>query len=402
MRDGEEACVRGSDDGAPRLKVAITHVRLGWGGSEKRVLWGIQALKDGYDVTLITAGDFDLAAVNRYYGTSLQEEDFSVEQVPLPRFMRRNARAAALRGALYQRWCRKLAPRFDVLIGGYGPTDFGMPAIHFIADFSWDHEMREALHPRAPGLIYRDTIVRRLYLALARCLASPSGRDLFSGEDRMVAVSPWVAATMKERHGVDCDVIHSPVPGSFKQRSVAERQAGFVCLGRLSPEKRIEQIIEILERVRDKGHEVQLHVIGGGDNPAYTRALTKLCAERSAWITMEGRRQGEEKAELLTDNRFGLHACHGDAFPGALVEMMKAGCIVWAHRSGGQVDILGNPDLLYEDVEDAAEKIHQTLLDPARQQQLQHELIRRADRYSVECFADEIRNLVAEWVNARS
>ena len=43
-----------------RFRIAIGHPRLGWGGSEKRVMWGIEALKDDYDVTLITSGNFDL------------------------------------------------------------------------------------------------------------------------------------------------------------------------------------------------------------------------------------------------------------------------------------------------------------------------------------------------------
>ena len=386
---------------ARRLKVAFTHVRLGWGGSEKRVLWGIQALKDEYDVTLITAGTFDLAALNAYYGTSLRAEDFDVVQVPLPPFLRRSARAAAWRGAWFQRWCRKLAPRFDVHIGGYGPTDFGVPALHFIADFSWDDELREALHPRAPGFVYRDTAFRRLYLCVARWLARPSGRDLFAGEDRLVAVSPWVAETMQRRHGVACDVIHSPVPGSFPRRSLAEREHSFVCLGRLSPEKRIEEVVSILERVRARGHVLRLHVVGGGEDTPYTRALGRLVAERSNWVTMEGRLHGSDKVEVLAGRRFGLHACRGDAFPGALVEMMKAGCIPWAHRSGGQVAILEDDALLYGDADEAVEKIDRTLRDPALQQRLHEDVLRRSERYAVERFVREIRALVRDWAGAR-
>ncbi len=216
----------------------------------------------------------------------------------------------------------------------------------------------------------------------------------------MIAVSPWVAARMKKRHGLTCEVIYSPVPGDFPQRALADRDHTFVCLGRLSPEKRIEDILLVLERVRAKGHDVRLRIIGGADNLNYAQVVAKECARRSDWIKMEGRLHGEEKAEVLSSCRFAIHACHGDAFPGALIEMMKAGCIPWAHRSGGQVDILQEDDLLYGDVDEAVAKIHRILLNPARQRLLQKELRRRAERYSVEHYESEIRALLARWINA--
>lgn len=380
-----------------RLRIAITHVRLGWGGSEKRVLWGIHALKDKYDVTLITAGDYDLDALNVYYGTSLQPGDFKTLQVPLLPFMRSNAKAAVLRGALYQRFCRRIAKDYDVLISGYGPTDFGRPAVHFIADFSWDSEIRESLHPYPPGLIYKKSLLRSLYLSISEMFNKPSGRDLFSGEDLMVSVSPWVSQVMKERHGVNSPVLYSPVPGSFPEYAWKEKLHGFVCMGRISPEKRIERIISILEKVRDKGHDLHLHVIGGISHQGYWRKVKVLCDTRKNWVSIEGRLSGKNKAEILAKHRYGIHACEGDAFPGVLVEMMRAGCVTWAHRSGGQVDMLGDKRLLYLNEDEAVEKICRVLSDESQQKDLYRQLKNRAEKYSVEQFSKQIRRLVEEW-----
>ena len=147
-------------------RIAIAHPRLAKGGSEKRVMWGIEALKDDYDVTLITAGEFDLDELNLYYGTSLKITDFRTRQVPLPFFLRNNRKATAIRYALYQHFCRSIAPEFDMIISAYGPCDFGVPAMHFIADFSWDDEIRQRLHPVARGFIYKDNLTRKLYLQI--------------------------------------------------------------------------------------------------------------------------------------------------------------------------------------------------------------------------------------------
>ena len=55
-----------------KLKVGIGHPRMGRGGSEARVMWGIQALKEDYDVSIITAGNVDLDGFNQFYGTTVQ------------------------------------------------------------------------------------------------------------------------------------------------------------------------------------------------------------------------------------------------------------------------------------------------------------------------------------------
>ncbi len=51
--------------------VGIVRPRLGFGGSETKVLWTIEALKQDFDVTLITGGPVELDRLNRYYGTRL-------------------------------------------------------------------------------------------------------------------------------------------------------------------------------------------------------------------------------------------------------------------------------------------------------------------------------------------
>jgi glycosyltransferase involved in cell wall biosynthesis len=378
----------------PKSKVAIGHPRLMWGGSEKRVWWGIEALKNDYDVTLVTAGEFNLEEMNRYYGTSLRPTDFKVRQAPLPFFLRKNAKAAALRGALYQRFCRSIANEYDVLISAYGPCDFGVPAIHFIADFSWDKEIREKYDPYPPSFIYRDDLLRKCYLWIARHLRTPSGRNLFSGEDKIIAVSPWVAKLMKEKYSIECQVIYSPILGDFPPASYQSKEIGFVCLGRIAPEKRIERIIEILAKVRQTGYNLHLHIIGGADESSYSDKVNKLCSKNSEWVIQEGRLFGKNKVDLLLKHLFGIHARQAEPFPGAVIEMMKAGCIVFVPNEGGQIEVVNHPALIYNNVDDAVSKIERVLNDNAFQIELQKHLAKQAEKFSTERFMKEIREVV--------
>ena len=384
------------------LRVAIGHPRLGWGGSEKRVMWGIEALKDIYDLTLITAGDFDLDDLNRYYGTSLQPTDFKLRQTPLPFFLRNNATAAALRGALYQRFCRRIAPEYDILISAYGPCDFGVPAIHFIADFSWSDEIRKILHPRAPGLIYKNNLLRKCYLWIAKSLRNPSGRNLFGGEDMIITVSKWAAKLMKEKYHVECPIIHPAVPGDYPVVPFESRKFDFACLGRIAPEKRVERIIEILKKLRGKGHNFCFHIIGEPDNASYAKYFHMLISKYSDWIIHEGRLFGENKIKLLSAVRFGIHACQGDAFPGAVAEMVKAGCITFVPSEGGQAEIVDHKSLMYDSIEDAVEKIDAVLRKPQLQGELREHLKKQGSKFSTNAFMDGLRAAVEKFLSASS
>src|SRR5690242_10290748 len=68
-------------DGRPT--VAIAHAAFLGGGGGAVALWGIQALALSYHGPLITLLPIEIAAMDAFYGTSLQSLDFRV--VPLLR-----------------------------------------------------------------------------------------------------------------------------------------------------------------------------------------------------------------------------------------------------------------------------------------------------------------------------
>jgi glycosyltransferase involved in cell wall biosynthesis len=384
-----------------RKRVAIAHVCMGRGGSEARALWGVQALKDDYDVTLVTAGRVranDIDDLNRFYGTSLVPGDFRILEAPVLPGMRSNLSAAALRGSLFQRYCRRIASRFDVLVSVYNLCDFGRPAIQFIADFCWDEELRQRYDPmpeEGQRLIHREGLLRRAYLAFARSLKRPSGRDLFAGDDLIVMNSKWTARMMQERYAVaDAPIIYPPVVADFPEVAWDKKEVGFVCIGRIAHEKRVETMIEILRRVRERGHDVHLHVIGPIDDSPYGQMIRRLCAENARWVIVEGQKTGEEKVLLLTSHRFGIHARECEAFGISVAEMVKAGCIPFVPDRGGPPEIVGEPGLCYTNVDDGVTKIDALLRDELRQRQLAAALAERSRQFSAVRFMREFREVV--------
>src|ERR1700687_461012 len=174
-----------------RPKVVIGHPIMGRGGSESNVMWLIEALKRDCDVTVLTTKGWDLAALNEFYGTEVREDEVKVRIAPVPLLVR-DLSAAALRGACYQRFAFQIAGEYDVRISAYNPTDWGLPAVHFIADFVWHRTLREQLNPPTPGFIYRNSVFRRSYLRIAAAYGRRSGRDVLR-DDVVIANSTWTS-----------------------------------------------------------------------------------------------------------------------------------------------------------------------------------------------------------------
>ena len=96
-----------------RPKAVIGHPRMGRGGSEARVMWLIEALKEDYEITVITTGGWDLAALNAFYGTAVAANEVRVRIAAMPWPLDKLS-VAAIRGACYQRFARKIAGEYDL------------------------------------------------------------------------------------------------------------------------------------------------------------------------------------------------------------------------------------------------------------------------------------------------
>jgi glycosyltransferase involved in cell wall biosynthesis len=384
------------------LRVGIVHQGLGRGGSEAKALWGIEALKQDYDVSLITGGRVDLRRLNEFYGTSLKSGDFSILYAPLPLGLRYTTKFAALQGHLIQRYVQRVAPSFDLLISAYNLYDFGVRGIQFLADFSFVDEWRLTLHPELrnwESWWYGDSAVRRAYLGLCR-LISPSKPEAWK-RNLTLANSDWSAALLRREFGIEARTIYPPVSEEFPPIPWEERENGFACIGRVVPEKRMDTAIRILYRVRQHGHDVHLHILGELDGSPYAKRLKKLAKENRNWVFLEGLTYGERKRDLLARHRYGINARENEPFGIAPAEMVKAGCIVFVPNSGGQVEIVNQPALIYEDDDEAVRKIEAVLADSTLATFLRTHLAEGAERFSVDGFRRGIRKIVIEFLHEK-
>jgi glycosyltransferase involved in cell wall biosynthesis len=377
-----------------RPKIVIGHPMVGYGGSESTLMWLIEALKRDFEITIVTTGGWDLPALNGFYGTHIGKDEVTVRIAPVP-FLARSLSVAALRGSCYQRFARKVAAEYDIRISAYNTTDWGLPAVHLIADFSWLREIRERLDPPSLGFIYRKSPLRNAYLRIAAAYGKPSGRDVLR-DDLVIANSRWSARIVKQYRGVDCAaVLYPSVWTEFPNVPWEEKELAFAMIGRIAPEKQIERAIEMLGAVRQRGHAIRLHLCGQIDNDLYGQSIAKLCRERADWIVTEGRVSGARKTQILANCRFGIHTRSAEPFGVSVAEMVKAGAIVFAPNDGGQAEILEHSDLLFSDFDDGVEKILNVLESPSLQSALRFHLAHQVQQFSAQSFIKDSQALFA-------
>lgn len=386
-----------------KRKVAIVHGMLsaGNGGSEARAMWAAEALKNDFAVSLITPGIIPLDRLNEAHNTSVSANEVRLCTLPIPRVLTRGRAPAALRGAFADRALGAFIGDYDILVSTYNVCNFNRPAIQCIADFSWDESLRRRFDPAPPGMrgrYCRAGFPRWFYLCLCQVIACRPARAGFSANDMILANSHWTAKKLEQYHGVAPRVIYPPVAGNFADAGDRRRGNDFVCIGRISPEKRIERMIRIIGAVRSLGHDVRLRIAGFLDSSPYTKMIGELVKRNSNWAFLEGRVVGRHKERLLSECCYGIHGREGEAFGIAVAEMAKAGCITFAPAEGGPAEILRHEALLYRNEDDAIKKIVAVLNRQSLRSELSGHLERQARQFSAEQFMSGFRSAVDDFL----
>jgi len=372
------------------------------GGGTAVTAWMLQALKDEHDVSVLTGEPLSVEALNRFHGTFLNASDVKTLSVPRPvRWL------LALdpdpysiqRTCLLMRLVKVVQDHYDVLIG-HGEVDLGRRAIQYI-HYPWFHRLYRQLYPDAPPLNLRDCL--RVRARRCRPWRLLSGYSFERMKANLTLVnSRWTGARVREFYGIEALTVYPPVRHDFPSVPWAQREDGFVCLGRISPEKRFGQIIQIVAAVRAQGHDVHLHIVGtrphGRYGDPYCAAVRQAVQENSSWIQFHEEVPRPELVRLLASHRYGIHCLPDEPFGIAVAEMVSAGCLPFVPHSGGPLEIVGPEErLLFDSSEEAMRKITVVLDSPADQEALRAYLHDREALFSTERFMEQMRQIVQDF-----
>jgi glycosyltransferase involved in cell wall biosynthesis len=366
------------------------------GGGNGVAAWMMEALKAENRVTLLTWARPRLDEVNRIFGTRLVSSDFQLRLGPqwVLAIMRLSPTPIdLLTSNLLSREARRIAPDFDVIISVNNEADLGGRGIQYVHFPKYRRE-----RPTGDLRWFHLAPLVDLYYYAANHLTGFSA-------DRMRANltlvnSDYIGRFFAAEHGVESLTLNPPALGIFPETPWESREDGFVIIGRLSPEKRVERAIEILSRVRERFPSVHLHIAGSGHRPSYGAMVRRRVAENSSWVFLHQELSRAQLNELIAQHRYGIHAMEDEHFGMAVAELVSGGCIPIVPRGGGPPEIVGGDDrLLYSTEDEAVAKIERIISDPELSADLRRTLAPRRRLFSTGLFVQRMRKLVREFPN---
>lgn len=363
------------------------------GGGNGVAAWIVQALRDDYRLDVLAWESQSFDEINRGFGTSLGASDFTLHVIPA-RVRHLCERAplplSLLKSHLLLRHCRRMNDHHDAILTVNNEADFGRRGIQYV-HFPWSYLPR-------PTYDLRWYHVPQMIPFYQHLCARISGFSFERMRRNFTLVnSDWTGRKLREQCGLESTTVHPPVAGTFPDVPWDARENGFVCIGRISPEKELEKVIEIVGALRSAGHDVHLHLVGSGGG-AYYRRVRALAGRHAEWVEMNENLSRQELVRLVAQHRYGIHGMSEEHFGMAVAELMTGGSIVFVPCGGGQVEIVGGDErLCYRDAVDAVAKIVRTLQDPGLQRSLREHLATRIDQFRVERFTQRIRDIVRDF-----
>ncbi|SHL15535.1 glycosyltransferase [Flavobacterium xanthum] len=373
-----------------RANIVVGHPYWGRGGAEIATMYLILALKDKYNVHIFTRGGWDLSELNTCAGTSIKKSEIGIIYPPFSTILGHTT-GGALWDGLYRRYCRIIAPKYDLCITASRVIDWGVPAIHFLSDVTWNKELKEKFN--STELIVNKSSIRYVLFHFGNWLAGSSNRST-TIHDTFVANSKWTASVSSKYCKRPIKIVSPVIPGEFFINEWKKREIAFVLLGRISPEKKIEEAIAILKSVRERGYNISLHILGQFGITTYDNSIQLICKEEMEWVKCLGAVYGESKSRLLSTFRFGISCCDCEAFGIATGEMVKAGVLPFIPFYGAQKEIVMREELIYYNKEEAINKITKVLNCEILQIELHQDLLLQSKQFSTENFSQSVLDIV--------
>lgn len=364
-------------------RVAVVHNTLDFqGGADAVCLATCEALVGQHDVTLFTLSETDPHELAARFDADVDGLD--VRMVPRASDIAKTLGAAApavgpqlaFRSSLVRRHFRRYAEAFDVAVSTANELAIPIPSVQYV-HYPQFHLSR--LDAADAGRLNR----------LWSTLAGPTDADIERAT--ILANSAWTADVFERIYGIRPVVTHPPVDTIDSSRDWGAREDGLVVVGRLAPDKRIHRAITVTDRLRRRGHDVHLHIVGTAPRSyrQYVRAVRNAAAQRP-YVQLESNVSRERLERLLKTHKYGLNLKPDEHFGMAVAEYVAAGMVAFAPDSGGQREILRErQDRLFGSLAEAVEQIATAIETDARPSL-------PTDRFTREQFQSAIRESVTQ------
>lgn len=339
-----------------------------FGGGEHLPLSLIASLQKISNLTVALDMASNLERAAKLFEIDIDMSRLRVVQVTPPGY---NPQKHNVFVSLYRsRQLKKLAKDADVCLSTANVMDFGKPAHHFINMLAFGDDAFTA-YVRNPNISVQLGVLKKIkkFLfenVLRLILKMRSQKNIICDKrEHIYPNSHFVEKLMTDFYGpFNSTVFYPPTLFEPKTDNVARDPLNVVYIGRIVPEKRITELIDIVEKVRAAtGLPVKFHIAGRlNQTPSYGEKLTKM-AEKRDWLKLVGALYSEEKENFLLSGTYAIHAERDEAFGISVAEYLKAGNIVVVPEEGGACEVVNNPALTYKTDEEAVAILVRLLSD---------------------------------------
>jgi len=335
-------------------RVAVLHNTLDFqGGADAVCLVTCEALLADHEVELFTLGETDPSNLADRFDTNVSGLVVRTPpaNAPIARTLARLAPMAgpqlAFRSVLVGRYFRRHADRFDLAVSTANEITLSIPSVQYVHYPQFHHRELD----RTDG--------GRLNPLWSR-LAGPDQEAAHGAT--LLANSAWTADVVERLYGTRPDVLHPPVD-PIDGLEWGQRERGIVVVGRIAPDKRVLDAVDVVDRLRDRGHDVHLHIVGSAPRSyqPYVDRVVSAVGHR-AYVSLERDVSRDRLETLLRTHRYGLNLKRDEHFGMSVAEYVAAGMIAFAPDSGGQRDILQKrTDRLFDSLSGAVDRIESSL-----------------------------------------
>jgi glycosyltransferase involved in cell wall biosynthesis len=186
--------------------------------------------------------------------------------------------------------------------------------------------------------VHQDLFARALHplaARLAQWLEGPASRRVYRRRT-VVVLSPSARAQVRRRLRFDGPV--AVVPCGADSLGVRPRRSAtprIVVVGRLTPFKRLEWLIDAMPAVQAQQRDAELHLVGEGPARA---ALEERAAALGAAVVFHGRLSDADRDAVLSSAWLTVSASDGGDWALSLIEANGAGVPALARRVNGMTD----------------------------------------------------------------
>lgn len=370
------------------------------GGAESIFMHTLEALQDKYDVTAITAKNFNIELLNEYYNTNVDKITVTKPSLPLITWGEKYEYADNLlsRGAgrldpyilRFFKWAAARETDSDLVIHTLAESKHGDPSIQYI-HHPWFRRYSSAAY---------DSYDNKILAVLENLLSPIQDYDDFPTNSTILTNSHWTANDLESVYGVEAIVCPPPVKTMDIPEPAEDRQIEntVIMLGRIVSYKRQHLGVDIVKMARARGGDFSLTIAGPIYEKSYAKRIKKL-ESKYDWITFRGCVSRDELVNLLHTHEFGLHCYPYEHFGIAVAEMVAAGVLPIIPDSGGQVEIINSmKELLWKTPTEAADLLYEFSNNRSLRKSIETQLPNIRQKYSAVRFKEEMRKHVENYL----